>query len=605
MLSNMATSYRTGRQERVLLKQKISWLSMLGWESKARSKGSNSVRQSLEETGPSGGPGGYDNQHATTVPDDRPTQILARPGSAGDDSARNSVGAGSPLAQRAWQPEQQDIRRERLVLTQGMLPASVISALIVGVCFLGLSWNTPIFGRMSAWFVTVLLVFALRVFFIWRGQRYVEDRDVELGRWEMEVILGSLCSGLCWAALLIFVPPANEFNTFLYVAFAIVVMLVCIPILGALMPAVLATLIPTAIGVVVLIAINPNTQSPVLWVLAAVFAIVVRASLQTYRALINDNVKYRLMNARLTAEMMVTLEDPTAGVLRILKGEVRYANERMSEITGLPIDTVMHASLASLLGPGPWSDPNWTQLKQALSHGLPQTFNWWLPNAKGAHQAVKVRIRGVWDFSQSHGGVMLFSPLSQALLFSSSAASESLPIVFNTPDEWLTYARADRRKRSANPVMVVVLRPSAGMDFKQWRTQHEGQLLRRLSARETICFDAENTSPCAYLWLSATVRDLTVEQVRAALLSSLSGLASSIGAAAPREMAQLEMSDGADLARLRNAATLQVGVARADHEVEPDEALERAIADSQTYREARFSVSRPSDSMPAFNKPTA
>jgi hypothetical protein len=575
---------------------------MLGLAPKSRGKGANSLRQSLEETGPSSG---LDHQHATTLVDPQATRLLStRPSVASDDSVRNAVGAGSPLAQRAWQPEQQDIRRERLELIQRMLPLSVGAGLFIGLCFLVLSWNAPNFERISAWFVVVALVFALRVFLIWRSKHYVDKRDVDLGRWELEVILGALLSGLCWGTLLIFVPPLNQLGVFLYAALALVIILVSIPILGALTPALLSTLIPTAIGGAVLIAFNPYTQTPILWVLALIFAVIARASLQNYRSLIGENVKYRLMNARLTAEMMVTLEDPTAGVLRVLKGEVRYANERMSELTGLPIDTVMHASLASLLGPGPWSDPNWTQLKQALSHGLPQTFNWWLPNTKGAHRAVKVRIRGVWDFSQSHGGVMLFSPLSQALLYSNSSASESLPIVLNTPEEWLTYARADRRKRSANPVMVVVLRPGAGMDFKQWRTQHEGQLLRRLSARETICFDAENASPCAYMWLSATVRDLTVDQVRAALLSSLAGLAASVGAAAPSEMAQLEMGDGADLARLRNAATLQVGVARADHEVEPDEALDLAIADSQTYRETRFSVSRPSDSVAFTSKPT-
>jgi PAS domain-containing protein len=575
-------------------KQGLSFFSLFTGRA-SRHTVSRQPMRSLEETGPTDG---GETQHATTLIDTKSPKQLSRRGGAGDDSSRNAVGAGSPLAQRAWQPEQQDIRRERLDLIHRLAPSSLLSGFVAALTFLALSWDTPRFMTMLWWFCGAMIGMLFRVFNLWHGRQYAEQRDPNLDKWEFEQTLGALVAGLIWGSLFVFVPPFDQLGTFLYLALLMVVLMVSVPMFSALMPAMWAMTVPSALGGLYLIATNPFTQSPVLWVLACVFALMVYASLNTYRHLINENVKYRLMNARLTAEMMVTLEDPSAGVLRVLKGDVRYANERMSELTGLAVDTVMRSPLSSLMGPGPWSDPNWTQLKQALAHGLPQTFNWWLPHSNGEHKAVRIRTRGVWDFSQSHGGVMLFSPLSPAPLFSNSIASESLPILVASPEEWLTYARADRRKRSANPVMVAVVRPSPGTDFEAWRREHEGQLLRRMSAREMICFDTGPGGPSVYLWLSATVRDLTPDQVRAALINSLTQGAMQSSVAAVSEMAQLELGDGAELARLRHGATLQVGVARTDHETDPDEALERAQADAQTFREARASTtSKPKDSM--------
>lgn len=583
-----------------LAKSKTSWLSMLTGRIGERAPKLRTMSRSLEDTGPTGGSTApaYDS---TMIVEREGTRPLSRLGAKADDSSRNQVGAGSPLAQRAWQPEQQDIRRERLELIHRMLPTSMAAGFVTALAFLALAWNTPRFTDVCWWFGGAVVALLVRAYLLWRGSNYLKHREIDLDRWEWELILNALLGGLVWASLLVFIPPANALSLFLYFTVLIIICFSTVQSACGYMPVFWANVAPVALAGIYLMLTHQNTLHPVFWLLAVVFILMIYAALNVQRYLINENVKYRLTNSRLTAEMMVTLEDPSAGVLRVLKGDIRYANERMSELTGMPVDTLMRSTIASVLGPGPWSDPNWTQLKQALAHGLPQTFNWWLPQSSGQHLAVRVRTRGVWDFSQSHGGVMLFSPLSPAPLFSTSLASESLPIMTASLDDWLTYARADRRKRSANPVMVAVIRPigAAGNGgFQAWREEQEGQLLRRLSPREMICFDAASSNPGAYLWLSATVRDLTTDQLRAALITSLTQGATQYSVAVPEEVAQLEMGDGAELARLRHGATLQVGIAKVDHDVEPDEALELAIANTQTVREGKMSVSRPRDSQP-------
>jgi PAS domain-containing protein len=468
-------------------------------------------------------------------------------------------------------------------------PSSLVAGFIAALGFLLLAWDSSAQQTMMWWFVAALGVFGVRLFILWLSKQHNEQREPNLTQWEYEQIIAAVLIGCLWGSLFGLVAPLTQINPYVYFMVAVVILLTSVPMLSILMPAFWATTIPAVIGISYLVVVTIKTNQWTVLVLMIALATTVYVTLTTYRQLIDENVKYRLTNARLTAEMMVTLEDPNAAVLRVLKGDVRYANERMSELTGLSVDTVMRSSIADLLGPGPWSDPNWTQLKQALAHGLPQTFNWWLPNANGDHRAVRVRTRGVWDFSQSHGGVMLFSPLSPAPLFSTSAASESLPILVDHLPDWLTYARIDRRKRSANPVMLAVLRPSPSIDFDVWRKLYETQLLRRMSARELICFNASAAVPEVYLWLSATVRDLTADQLRSALISSLTVINDKHAVMAPEEVAQLEDADGAELAVLRHAGQLQVGVALVDHSTEPDEALERAKQQLQAVREGRAS----------------
>lgn len=425
--------------------------------------------------------------------------------------SKPSIGLGSPLAQAAWQPSEYDMRVERLrfLFSLNTMHAfiGVMLAFTVTVGYYLESAHPLIF----LWLLAYAGAAAYRLLLGWRFKRLEPHALVNYVAWELMHTAGLLATGLLWGALFVGVLPTTAELTYLVLTLGVGVAIGAIPVVGALPVSYFALCAPLVGGALYLSWQSPYTHRNWMMALIGILLIGAVGVYRSYLTILHQNIRYRLLNGRLSAEMMAAHEDPTAGVLRVLKGEVRYANERMAALTGQSVDALSHSSLNAILGPGPWSDPNWISLRQGVEQGVPNTFTWQLPNGLAGPQPVQVRVRGVWEFAESHGSVLLFTALSTAQRYSTMAESDSLPVLLPSYDDWIKFARREFRKRSSYQSALVVI-AAEDPSYTGWQSALADQLLARMLPREALCVRGHQV----LVWLSMAARDLNAEQLRVA-----------------------------------------------------------------------------------------
>lgn len=465
-------------------------------------------------------------------------------------NSKPSIGLGSPLAQAAWQPDEREIRVERLRFLYGQTFGHVAIGFLLAVVVTGGYYMETGRPEVLGWFGLYCIASAARIAATLQFRRHGPADPVNVVSWEWLHIGVTLLAGIAWGVLFFFSSHGLSAGlTFLVLTLGGCVMIGAIPIIGALPMSYFALCAPLVGGALYLSWNSPYLQREWMLLLIIVLLCSAFAVYRSYLKVLHQNIRYRLLNGRLAAEMMAAHEDPAAGVLRVLKGEVRYANERMAVLTGEPVDKLSRAPLGNVLGPGPWSDPNWISLRQGIEHGVPNTFVWQLPNALSGPQPVQVRVRGVWDFAESHGSVLLFSPLSAPQRYSTLPESETLPVMLATYDDWLKFARREFRKRSSyQSALAVIAASDAG--YSGWQTTLAEQLLARMLPREALCIRGHEI----LLWFSMAARDLSAEQLRVAfrdVLAPYSTGGSSLNAGTVIVDASLEVEEAVRMAELR------------------------------------------------------
>jgi hypothetical protein len=430
---------------------------------------------------------------------------------------RPSIGIGSPLAQRAWQPDEHDLRLERLQVLSKLVAPNVIVAWAATAVVLLAAYKSPDFSCVLAWFVACSLSFLCYFIFVRIFRRHVERQVVNVSAWEWVHTGISCVAGLLWAVNLAAVLHWNTAPPLVMLGLSAALLVAQVCFLGPLQRSFLFFCVPVlTVGFFTAFRgpDQPIWSELMVWLITGITLV---SGIIAYRNFVRQYIEYRLLNSRLAAEMMAALEDPEAGVLRVVQGDVQYANDRMSDMRGLPLDQLARMPLGSILGPGPWADPNWTQLKQALDHGMPQTYHWQLPHQRDGMRPVQVRVRGVWDFARSHGGVLLFSQSEVQPLSSSQSASETYPVLLEDYDAWRQGARSELRKRTSLRSAVAVINIQPPGLAAQWYAEVKPMLLARMLPRQALCIRGQQ----AYLWLGSAARDLTPMQLRTALINAL------------------------------------------------------------------------------------
>jgi PAS domain-containing protein len=441
------------------------------------------------------------------------------------------------MAQQAWQPDEYDLRLERLQVLSRLVTPNVLVGWISTAAVVAATYGSDLFTWAMGWFALICLSFLCYFAFVRIFRLQVDRQEVNVALWEWLHTGSSFVAGILWAVIVAAMLFWQAAPALMLVGLSAVLLVAQVFFLGPLLRSFFGFILPVLAAGVWTSFRGP--ESPiwpelVVWIGALITLL---NGIIAYRIFSRQYIEYRLLNSRLAAEMMAALEDPRAGVLRVQQGDVQYANERMAEMSGLPLDQLARMPLGSILGPGPWADPNWTQLKQTIDHGIPQTYHWQLPHQRDGLRPVQVRVRGVWDFARSHGGVLLFSPGVVQPLSSSNAASETYPVLLDEYDAWRHLARAELRKRaSARSAVAVISIQPPGL-ANEWFARVKPLLLARMLPRQALCVRGQQ----AYLWLGSSARDLTPTQLRTALINALlphcDGLKLAVGAA---------MTDGGD-----------------------------------------------------------
>jgi hypothetical protein len=460
------------------------------------------------------------------MPPFNPSPPKRKPPKAGAGAAllRATTEPESQQKEWMWQPDDKQLRFERLRLMFTFMLIILPSGALLSVMFAARWWATELRLPALLWALASCALHAV-AYVLCRRFRASETRELAaLARWEWVHVGICVALGLSWATGFVLIMPIPVEVRYFRIALAFGLIVGIIPITCLLLR---STLVFSAPLIAASIYLGMLGQRSLSFEFAAMFFLLLAGSYVLcviYRTFMLRYLRYRLLNGRLVSELMAALEDPNAGVLRVTRGKVNYTNDTLARALGREALALRELPVVEILGAGPLSDPTWVRLQAGLLTGRPTTVTCDLPKQGGGVVRMLLRARDVADGRNKLGSVLLLTPTSDPFAWTEHTGSRNPgvdPMLFTDEAAWLKHAERQRSRSAAveGRSAVIVLRAgnpdTAGNEA--FLLAVSNVLSARLSKGDALYLSPQGIQ----IWLNELIPSLPLGEIKASLGQSL------------------------------------------------------------------------------------